>query len=162
MAHHNQSILTVFKALNASSSNIEISPIDINISTLADKVNIDMIELRLIEKILAIINFLFIVLGTFGNLLTFAILMRKNVRKHSCMRYLAALSLLDLFCLYTWNFSFVYSNIRNKKVEHEGALICRFFSFFCYFILQTSSWIICAIGLYFLFCLFLIYCVLFR
>jgi hypothetical protein len=45
----------------------------------ADQLKNDMIQLKLIEKILFIINFLFIVLGTFGNLFTFAILMRKNV-----------------------------------------------------------------------------------
>ena len=120
--------------------------INFTFSVLADQLKNDMIQLKLIEKILFIINFLFIVLGTFGNLFTFAILMRKNVRKHSCMRYLAALSIIDLFCLYTWNFSLVYSVLKNKKIEHEGAMICRFFSFFCYFILQSSSWIICSIG----------------
>ncbi len=134
-------------SLNANANNLSTNLlVNLNISVFANQLKNDMIQLKLIEKILFIINFLFIVLGTFGNLFTFAILMRKNVRKHSCMRYLAALSIIDLFCLYTWNFSLVYSVLHNKKIEHEGAIICRFFSFFCYFILQSSSWIICSIG----------------
>lgn len=104
-------------------------------------------EIRLIEKTLSIINLGFIVFGTVGNLLTFLILMRKNVFKHSCMRFLAVLCILDTLCLYTWNFSMVYSMFFRKKIEHEGAIFCRFFSFFSYFILQSSSWTMCAIGI---------------
>jgi hypothetical protein len=104
-------------------------------------------ELELITNILGFINFFFIIFGTFGNLISFSILMRKEVRKHSCMRYLAALCLLDILCLYTWNFSLVYSLFIKRKIEHESSIICRFFSFFCYFILQSSSWIIVMIGM---------------
>ena len=106
----------------------------------------EMYDVKLIKKVLASVNLLFIIFGTFGNFCTFLLLMRRNIRKHSCMRYLATLCIFDLFCLYTWNFSLVYSVLKNKKIEHEGAMICRFFSFFCYFILQSSSWIICSIG----------------
>jgi hypothetical protein len=104
-------------------------------------------ELELITNILGFINFFFIIFGTFGNLISLCVLMRKEVRKHSCMRYLATLCLLDIFCLYTWNFSLVYSLFNKRKIEHEGSIICRFFSFFCYFILQSSSWIIVMIGM---------------
>ena len=107
----------------------------------------NLLEAKLVENILGLLNLSFIIIGTFGNLISFLILMRKNVRKHSCMRYLATLCLLDIFCLYTWNFSLVYSKYAGKKIEHEGAVICRIFSFFCYFILQSSSWIIVMIGM---------------
>ena len=104
-------------------------------------------ELEIITNILGFINFFFIIFGTIGNLISFVILMRKDVRQHSCMRYLATLCLLDIFCLYTWNFSLVYSLFKKKKIEHESSAICRLFSFFSYFILQSSSWIIVMIGM---------------
>ena len=107
------------------------------------------IDLKLIEHTLSTINMIVIVFGTIGNTLTLSILFRKNVYKHSCMRYLAALCLLDIFCLYTWNFSIVHSMFKRRKIEHEGALLCRIFSFYSYFILQASSWVICAIGNFF-------------
>ena len=151
-------------SLNASTTRLRVASIDPDIS-------------KIIEQSLNIINLAFIIFGTIGNIITFIILMRKNVRKHSCMSkchlfllllagliifvlmhlklflnckikdYLASLSLLDICCLYTWNFSSVYLMFNNKKIEHESALVCRLFSFFCYFVLQSSSWIICSIGM---------------
>jgi hypothetical protein len=105
-----------------------------------------MMDLNLVERILPMMNFSFIIFGTLGNILTFFLLIQKNVRKHSSMRYLAALSLVDTLCLYTWNFSIVYQFFTNKKIEHVNEICCRLFSFFSYSILQSSSWIICAIG----------------
>ena len=93
------------------------------------------VELQLITNILGFINFFFIVFGTFGNLISYMILIRKDVHKNSCMRYLATLCLLDIFCLYTWNLSLVYSLFTGRKIEHEGNVTCRLFSFFSYFIL---------------------------
>lgn len=98
------------------------------------------------EGLISTINMIVIIFGTLGNLFTLLILLHKNVYKHSCMRYLAALCVLDTMCLYTWNFSLVYRTFRGRKIEHEGPLICRMFSFYSYFTLQTSSWIMCAIG----------------
>jgi hypothetical protein len=98
------------------------------------------------ERGLVMISFSLIIFGTLGNLMTFFLLLRKNVRKHSSMRYLAALCLVDTCCLYTWNFSGVYKFFVNKKIEHESAIVCRLFAFYSYFILQASSWLIVAIG----------------
>lgn len=76
---------------------------------------------HLIQTILASLHFFLIIFGTIGNLCTFCILMRSNIRKHSCMRYLATLCLLDICCLYTWNFSTVYKELfTGKKIEFEG------------------------------------------
>ena len=103
---------------------------------------------KLVQSVLALVNFLLIAFGTVGNLLTFVILMRRSIRKHSCMRYLAALCVIDILCLYTWNFSLVYKELfTSRKIEFESAFICRLFSFYCYFILQSSSWVICCIGI---------------
>lgn len=99
------------------------------------------------EDILPFMNLFLIVFGTCGNFLTLFILTRKNVRKHSYMRYLLSLCIIDTLCLYTWNFSLVYSYFNIRKIEHEGEIYCRVFSFFSYFILQSSSWVICSIGM---------------
>lgn len=107
-----------------------------------------MYDVRFIQTVLATLNFLFIIFGTLGNLCTFLLLMRPNIRKHSCMRYLATLCIFDMLCLYTWNLSLVYQVLfTGKKIEFEGPIQCRIFSFYSYFILQTSSWIICWIGM---------------
>jgi hypothetical protein len=107
-----------------------------------------MYDVKIVLQVLATLNFLFIIFGTIGNLCTFVLLMRPNIRKHSCMRYLATLCIFDMLCLYTWNFSLVYQVLfTGKKIEFEGAIQCRLFAFYSYFILQSSSWIICWIGM---------------
>lgn len=140
-----------FNELNVTSSILSRLDMNFNVTTMASTTKLvfqsSTQELKLIERTLATISMIVIVFGTIGNTITLLILFRKNVYKHSCMRYLAALSLLDIFCLYTWNFSIVYSMFRRRKIEHEGPLLCRFFSFYSYFILQASSWVICAIGI---------------
>ncbi len=76
---------------------------------------------KLVQTILVWFQLLLIVFGTVGNLCTFFILMRHNIRKHSCMRYLATLCLLDILSLYTWNFSSVYKELfTGRKIEFEG------------------------------------------
>ena len=114
-----------------------------NIYQFLNKSNI--IENR--KNLVQVLNLFPIIFGTIGNLLTLSILTRKSVRKHSYLRYLSSLCVIDILCLYTWNFSLVYSYFTNKKIEHEGEIYCRFFSFFSYFILQSSSWVICSIGM---------------
>lgn len=106
------------------------SNLDQNKSNSAIVLNEMKYELKLIESILAMLNISFIIFGTCGNLVTFSILMRKNVRKHSYMRYLASLCIIDTFCLYTWNFSIVYSYFQNKKIEHISPIYCRLFHSF--------------------------------
>ena len=76
---------------------------------------------KLVQTVFAYFHLFLIIFGTVGNLCTFLILMRSNIRKHSCMRYLATLCLLDIFSLYTWNFSRVYKELFTKrKIEFEG------------------------------------------
>jgi hypothetical protein len=98
----------------------------------------------------ALMNLALIVFGTSGNIFTFCLLMRPKLRKnYSSMRYLAIMCIVDLFCLYSWNFSLVYQNIvgrTGRRIEDEGSIACRLFSFHSFFILQLSSWLICAVG----------------
>ena len=101
--------------------------------------------------IISIINFAFVVFGTVGNLFTFFILMRKNLRTvYSYTRYLSALCIIDILCLYNWNFTFIYQDILSsdkKRIEYYTPLSCRIFSFIAYSSLQLSSWIMCVIGI---------------
>ena len=101
--------------------------------------------------IISIINFVLIVFGTVGNLFTFLILMRKNLRPvYSYTRYLSALCLIDIVCLYNWNFTYIYQDILSsdkKRIESYSPMSCCIFSYIAYSSLQLSSWIICVIGI---------------
>ena len=102
-------------------------------------------------SIISIINFVFVVFGTIGNLLTFFILMRKNLRKsYSYTRYLSALCIIDIICLYNWNFTFIYQDIfsaKRMRIEYYTPASCRIFAYIAYSSLQISSWIMCVIGI---------------
>ena len=102
---------------------------------------------KLFKRVVAYLHLSFILFGTIGNIIAFGILMRPRIRKYSGMRYLAAICLADITCLYTWNFRIVYRELTGKNVEDYGPLVCRFTALVNYASLQASSWLICCIGM---------------
>ena len=93
-----------------------------------------------------------IVLGTFCNIFTFLIMNTKTLRKFSCMRILAALSLSDLIVLYQWNFNTFYEyNLSSpplyKDIEELSLIGCRLISYLAFSSLQTSSWLLSLVSL---------------
>jgi hypothetical protein len=88
---------------------------------------------------------LLIILGTICNITTFTILLRRNMRKHTCMRCLAILALADMLVLYQWNLNTYFKYNLSKPpfyrdLEELTVINCRIVSFFAFFSLQTSAW----------------------
>jgi len=86
-------------------------------------------------------------MGTVFNITSFTIMVRKNIRKYACMRYLAFLSLVDLIVLYQWNLNtFFKYNLsvapEYKDLEEISLIWCRYISFMAFSTLQLSSWIL--------------------
>lgn len=85
-----------------------------------------------------------LVVGTFGNILSFVIFSQSNLRKSSTFRYLALLSLMDLLVLYSGLLDLFLT------VEYDGAfslrnlnpLTCRLHTFITYWSQHSSSWIL--------------------
>lgn len=99
------------------------------------------------EQFLSFYAFFLTVIGTIFNITSFCIMIRKNIRKYACMRYLAVLSLVDLVVLYQWNLNtFFKYNLsvapEFKDLEEISLFWCRFISFMAFFSLQLSSWIL--------------------
>jgi hypothetical protein len=93
-----------------------------------------------------------IILGTICNIFTFLIMNTKTLRKFSCMRILAALSLSDLVVLYQWNFNTFYEyNLSSppmyKDIEELSLFGCRVISFLAFSSLETSSWLLSLVSL---------------
>ena len=88
-----------------------------------------------------------IVAGTIFNLTSFTIMIRKNMQKYACMRYLAILSIVDLLVLYQWNLNTYFKYNLSvppfyKDIEELSLFWCRWISFFAFSTLQLSSWIL--------------------
>ena len=118
-------------------------------TTIKPKAGFNENELNSAFLIISIVNLVIVIFGTIGNLFTFLILMRKNLRtNYSYTRYLSALCIIDILCLYNWNFSIIYSDVfKLKRIEFYSPASCRIFSYFAYSSLQISSWIMCVIGI---------------
>nr|QVK45786.1 G protein-coupled receptor [Proales similis] len=104
------------------------------------------------EKVLALYTLLLMVAGTLGNLVTFTIMMRKSLRKYSCMRYLAVLSLADLVVLYQWNLNSFYKYYLTRPPEYTdleelSVFWCRWISYFAFTSLQLSSWLLATVSI---------------
>lgn len=85
-----------------------------------------------------------LIVGTFGNILSFVIFSQGTLRKSSTFRYLAILSLMDLLVLYSGLLDLFLT------IEYGGAfslrimnpVTCRLHTFITYWSQHSSSWIL--------------------
>ncbi len=99
------------------------------------------------ERILSFYSLFLTIIGTICNLTSFIVMHHKNMRKYTCMRILAILSLSDLFVLYQWNFNmfFQYNLTRPplyRDLEELSLFGCRWIGFFAFSCLQASAWLL--------------------
>ena len=82
--------------------------------------------------------------GTFTNILSLLVLSRKRMRKHSTYVYLAILSVIDLLALWlgiTRDFL-----AHGFNIHIRAWWLCKLHSFFFYYLLDMSSWILVAVS----------------
>ncbi|CAF1133121.1 unnamed protein product [Adineta steineri] len=86
------------------------------------------------------------ILGSFGNLLSFCVLLRANMRRYSTFCYLACLALVDLGVIITFCTNFISLYHFNNDIQN-GPFACKLFAFCIYFLPQYSSWILVAVSI---------------
>lgn len=99
------------------------------------------------EKYLSYYTLFLIIIGTICNFTSFMIMHKKNMSKHSCMRYLSILSLTDVIVLYQWNMNtFFKYNLSIPPIysdlEEISLFWCRWISYLAFSSLQLSSWLL--------------------
>ena len=99
------------------------------------------------ERILSFYSLFLTIIGTLCNLTSFIVMHHKNMRKYTCMRILAILSLSDLFVLYQWNFNMFFQyNLTMpplyRDLEELSLFGCRWIGFFAFSCLQASAWLL--------------------
>lgn len=104
-----------------------------------------------IEFYLSYYSLFLIIMGSICNLTSFMIMMRKQMRKHPCMRYLAVLSLTDAMVLYQWNMNTFYkyhltSPPLNLDLEEISLFWCRWLSYMAFSCLQLSAWLLALVS----------------
>jgi hypothetical protein len=82
------------------------------------------------EQIMSYYALFLIIAGTIFNITSFFIMIRKNMKKYACMRYLAILSIVDLFVLYQWNLNTFFKYNMSvppfyKDLEERSLFWCR-------------------------------------
>lgn len=105
-----------------------------------------------VEQYLSYYALFLVIIGTIFNITSFLIMIRKNIRKYACMRYLAVLSIVDMMVLYQWNFNtFFKYNLSSppefKDLEEISLFWCRTISYMAFSSLQLSSWILSLVSL---------------
>jgi hypothetical protein len=99
------------------------------------------------EKYLSYYTLFLVIIGTICNFTSFFIMHKKNMSKHSCMRYLSILSLTDVIVLYQWNLNtFIKYNLSRPPIysdlEEISLFWCRWISYLAFSSLQLSSWLL--------------------
>jgi hypothetical protein len=85
-----------------------------------------------------------LIVGTFGNILSFIIFTHGTLRKSSTFRYLALLSLMDLLVLYTGLLDLFLTIESNGtfSLRSVNLISCRLHTFITYWSQHSSSWIL--------------------
>jgi hypothetical protein len=96
--------------------------------------------------ILKVYPVLMLIFGLLGNLLSFCVLIRANMRRYSTFCYLACLALVDLFVIITFCTNFISLYHFNNDIQN-GPFACKLFAFCIYFLPQYSSWILVAVSI---------------
>jgi len=95
-----------------------------------------------------------IVLGTIGNSLSLAVMMRKNLRRHTTALYLMVLAVVDTAVLYNWfvrNWTYAISGIDTRLLSVAS---CKIHTFCSYFFVDFESWILVLVSFERLFAVF--------
>ena len=87
-----------------------------------------------------------LILGSLGNLLSFFVLLRTNMRRYSTFCYLACLAVVDLGVIITFSTNFISLYHYDYDIQNVP-FQCKLFAFCIYFLPQYSSWILVAVSI---------------
>lgn len=87
-----------------------------------------------------------LVVGTFGNILSFTVFSQSSLRKSSTFRYLALLSLMDLLVLYSGLLDLFLTIEYGGSLRTLHPITCRLHTFITYWSQHSSSWILSMIS----------------
>ena len=93
-----------------------------------------------LKKVIAAYNMFLIILGTFGNILTCIICLRKRLRQINTFKFFSFIAVIDMIGLYEWNLRQFVLYFMNVDLSFEFLLYCDISSFFQYVAFETSAW----------------------
>ena len=85
--------------------------------------------------------------GTLGNLLSFAVMLRKKIRHTTTSLYLIVLAVVDTAVLYTGLLRLYMKHSSGYDIRHSSALACKFHVFSVYATQQFDSWVLVSVTL---------------
>jgi hypothetical protein len=96
-----------------------------------------------------IIPLILIVVGTFGNLLYIAILLKKQNRKTSTNIYLIFLCIMDTLSLYQWNLKYIVYEFTGgrQQITDQSLFLCKWGEFLPFYTLHTSAMFLTLVSL---------------
>lgn len=87
-----------------------------------------------------IIPFIYIVIGTLGNIISILVLLHRENRRTSTNIYLIFLCLVDTISLYQWNLSRGVATLTNgQSIWGQSLIMCKLSQFFPFYTLHTSA-----------------------
>ncbi|XP_062571917.1 growth hormone secretagogue receptor type 1-like [Saccostrea cucullata] len=99
------------------------------------------LAIDLIRYVLPIIIFV----GTFGNVMSFVILVQREMRQTSTFFYLATLAVADTGVLYLSAFKTWFRVLTGYELLHQSDAACKILIFLTHFFVHFSAWLIVAI-----------------
>ena len=88
-----------------------------------------------------------IAVGTIGNILSFAVMLRKKIRQSTTSLYLSVLAIADTAVLYTGFLNVFIVKISGYHIFHSSQFACKFGHFIVFGLQQFDSWVLVNVAL---------------
>lgn len=105
----------------------------------------DYPEYRLLKYLLVYIPPVLIILGTFGNVVSFIVLRRRAMSKVSSYLYLASLAIADSLVLYIGLLRLWLDELTGVNFQDNSEWLCKLTMFLGYLASDLSVWLIIAV-----------------
>lgn len=96
---------------------------------------------------LQVYPWVFLIVGTITNTLSFVVFMHPQLKKSSTFFYLSFLSIVDMLSLQTFCINFILLYQFDIDIQAVSLILCKLYSFLIYFLPQLSAWICAAVSL---------------
>jgi hypothetical protein len=102
---------------------------------------------RITNYMLLLYPWLFVLIGTITNTMSFLAFSRPQLRKNSTFFYLCFLSIVDMFSLHLFCVNLIFMYAFNVDIQKLSIVLCKAYAFLIYFLPQLSAWICAAVSL---------------
>ena len=107
------------------------------------------VEVKTIQKVLAVYSIILVILGTIGNALTCLVCLKKKLRCITTFILIAFMAISETASIYIWNVDHFILPFFGFEIEYLNIYSCKISVFIQFFSLECSAWLLVSLKYYY-------------